>query len=155
MASPKPDLKQIAKDLELLDRNEASNICYGDAIYAHSLIKKHNMDISAMRELLRKLPKSRLRRASDMLVEASGHPVKQNPWKPIASAPTDYETKVDLWIELDEGGFQRVTDCRRSTTYKGHWFREEWAGTRNCRHVVTRVFLVQPTHWMYSPDAPE
>lgn len=136
MATRKPDLKQIAKDLELLERNDAGNICFGDGIYANSIIKKHNMSISAMHELLREVPKSRLRKSSDIIEE----PIKQNPWKPIASAPTDFETRVDLWLNLDEGGWQRVAGCVRSKRYAHCWERDEWSGTRNCRHVITRVF---------------
>lgn len=83
MATRKPDLKQIAKDLELLERNDVGNICFGDGIYANSIIKKHNMSISAMHELLREVPKSRLRKSSDIktkvvLSEHMATQLKQN-----------------------------------------------------------------------------
>lgn len=64
-------------------------------------------------------------------------------WKPIETAPKD-GTFVDLLMPSGE----RLTDFKWRSHGVAGWCREEGYPS------VTRVILVQPTHWMMPPPAP-
>lgn len=63
---------------------------------------------------------------------------KINPWKPIATAPTD--RRIDIWT-----GHVRMSGC--------YWdgICNEWRTTENSGHLVT---FKKATHWMPMPDNP-
>lgn len=139
------DIEQIAKDLELLDRDSASNICYGDPYYARSLEARHGMSISEMRELILN-PLDTLPKANTF---AGG-------WQPMETAP---ETGNGDWLPNEAKRGQalivRFSDGRTMfEAFKKHnvWAYVKWHGG----HTVTSSFYkVEPIAWMHLPIDPQ